>query len=139
MSNLSRDKGAAFEREVAKELYRETGINFRRNLTQTQEAGLGDLIADNPAFCFSIECKRAAKGIEPRTQWIAQTFAAAKKANQHPCLIWRFDRQPIKVRVWFDAIAEAVGGHAVCGQSADVTIQGLAWLAREIMARRAEK
>ena len=134
----SRNNGANGEREGAAELFAERGIRFVRNLEQTRSGG-GDLVADDPAFPFCIEIKRHAEGWTCAPAWEAQVFKAARDTGLHPCVIYRFDRQKWRCRVWFDAIAEAVGGHAVCGQSADVSIQGLAWLAREIMARRAEK
>jgi hypothetical protein len=134
----SRNKGANGEREVAAELFAELGIRFQRNLEQTRSGG-GDLVPDDSAFPFLCEIKRRADGYTCPPAWEAQVFKAARDTGLHPVVIYRFDRQKWRCRVWFDAIAEAVGGHAVCGQSADVTIQGLAWLAREIMARRAEK
>ncbi len=138
MSINSRIKGSTGEREVAKLLWAELGIGFSRNLEQVRSGG-GDLVPDDPGFPFMIEVKRRASGWTCTPAWEAQVFAACKGTNLHPCVIYRFDRQAWRCRVWFDAIAEAVGGHAVCCQSADITIQGLAWLAREIMARRAEK
>jgi hypothetical protein len=57
-----RNKGADFERSTAKELFRELGIGFKRDLEQTRTAGHADLIPDDPAFPFALELKRYAKG-----------------------------------------------------------------------------
>lgn len=134
----SRQKGAAFERDVAKILHAELGIRFKRDLDQYRQRDRGDLIPDDDGFPFLVECKAHATGTDARGDWIAQVFRAVEGTGKHPALIWKFNHHPIRVRVWFDAIAEAVGGHAVSSQHADITLPGLCWLAREIMARRAE-
>ena len=135
----SRQKGAQAEREVAIELFRELGMTFKRDLRQYQQSDLGDLICDDDAFPFVLEVKRYAKGWICRPAWESQVFAAAKDTGKHPCVIYRFDGQKWRCRVWFDAIAEATGGQSVCLKHADTDIPGLAWLAREIMAVRAAK
>lgn len=133
----SRTKGAKAERDVAKELFAELGMTFKRDLRQYQEAEYGDLVCDDPAFPFSIEVKHYTKGWTCKPAWEAQAIKAAENAGKLPCVIYRHNGQAWRVRVWFDAIAEALGTSAVCTQSADVTIQGFAWIAREIMAARA--
>lgn len=135
----SRNKGSAFEREVAGHLHSELGMTFKRDLDQYRERDRGDLIPSDPAFPFVIECKRYAKGADAWGEWIAQVFKASAATGKYPALIWKFDRQPVRVRVWFDAMGEAFGGAAVSTQHADLTIQGFAYVAREIMAGRAAK
>ena len=59
----SRQKGASFERDIAKRLnnfFEEHAIDFKakRNLEQYQEKDLGDLNIPN----HTIECKRYASG-----------------------------------------------------------------------------
>lgn len=133
-----RNKGAQAEREVAQELFAELGMTFRRDLRQYQQGERGDLICDDPAWPFVIEVKRHAKGWTCAPAWEAQVFKAAQGTGKHPCVIYRFDGQKWRVRVYFDALAEAFGGNAVSTQPADLTIQGFAYVAREIMARRAK-
>ena len=52
-----RQKGAAAEREIAKLLFDELGLSFKRDLEQYRAADHGDLICDEP-FPFCIEVKR---------------------------------------------------------------------------------
>ena len=135
----SRTKGAAGERAVAKELFAELGMNFRRDLRQYQQSDLGDLICEDPAFPFVIEVKHHAKGWTCKPAWEAQAIKAAETAGKLPCVIYRHDGQQWRCRVWFDAMAEAFGTSIVCNQSADISIPAFAWVAREIMAGRRMK
>jgi Holliday junction resolvase len=95
----SRDKGAAFEREIAAALHKLTGITFLRNLEQYRMAEQGDLIADDPAWPFMIECKRAAAENGRRQQWQRQAIAQAGKTGQLPCVIYRLNRKPARALV----------------------------------------
>lgn len=135
----SRQKGANFERQVAAQLYAELGINFRRDLDQYRQRDRGDLLADDDAFPFLIECKAYVAGSDCRGEWIAQAFRAADGTGLHPCVVYKFNNRPIRCRIWMDAIGEAISGkRAVSGQWVETDIQGLAWVAREIMAWRAK-
>lgn len=119
----SRTKGAAFEREVAKALFLELGISFKRDLRQFQEAGHGDLIPDDPAFPFELELKRYATGpISGTDNWWRQVTTAANKTGKRPALIYRYDRQPIRVVVEMQGI------------KANISFEDFCFLAREIMA-----
>jgi Holliday junction resolvase len=94
-----RNKGAQFEREIANMLFFELGITFKRDLRQYQEADHGDLIPDDPAFPFELELKRYAHGpISGTNKWWQQVTTAANKTGKRPALIYRYDRQPIRVR-----------------------------------------
>ena len=62
MATNGRNKGATFERDIAKMLDDELGISFKRNLDQYRESGLGDLIPSDPEFPFTLELKRYADG-----------------------------------------------------------------------------
>lgn len=134
----SRNKGANGEREVAQELWRELGMTFKRDLQQYQVGERGDLVCDDPAWPFLIEVKRRANGWTCVPAWEAQAFRAAADTKLHPAIIYRFDRQQWRVRVYLDAVIEAVGGVATSGHWLETDIQGFAWVAREIMARRAK-
>lgn len=94
----SRDKGAAFEREIAADLHKLTGIKFERNLEQYRKAGQGDLITDDPSWPFMIECKRAGKNTS-FPAWQRQAIAQAEATGQLPCVIYRLDRKPARVLV----------------------------------------
>jgi Holliday junction resolvase len=119
----SRTKGAQFEREVAKLLLLELGISFKRDLRQYQEADHGDLIPDDPAFPFELELKRYAHGpISGTDKWWQQVTTAAAKTGKRPALIYRYDRQPIRVVVELHGIR------------CNISFEDFSYLTREIMA-----
>lgn len=133
MSAASRRKGHAFERHVAQELLDRLGISFRRDLDQYRAAEHGDLIPDDPAFPFVIECKRYAAGTTCLASWKAQAVAAARAADKRAAVIFRFDRQETRVAVPLSAFCDAWPAD----QWAEVTLDGFALLARELMAEAA--
>ena len=99
----SREKGAAFEREIAADLHKLTGIKFERNLEQYRKAGQGDLITDDPSWPFMIECKRAGENTS-FPAWQRQAIAQAEATGQLPCVIYRLDRKPARALVPLPAI-----------------------------------
>ena len=130
MSKKSRTKGSSFERDIARELEALTGIKFQRNLEQVRTAAHGDLIADDPDWPFSIECKRRATGISCLSDWKAQATQAAQLVGKAPAVAFKFDRQPIRVAVPLYAIWQGQEP----GEWAEVTLAGFASIAAEIMA-----
>ena len=92
----SRNKGAAFEREIANSLNEELNLTvpLKRILEQTREKFLPDLILGN----WYLECKRYGQGNEPIEKWWSQVLDAAKDRGI-PALIYKFNNRPIKVRV----------------------------------------
>ena len=126
----SRNKGAAFEREVAKLLHAELGITFKRDLDQYRSRDLGDLIPDDPAFPYVLECKRHDK---PGFQypWYDQAIDAARAAGKRPCIVWQPPRQPIRFRV-------LIGSNICLAWSADIyadySLRGFCYMVREEMA-----
>ena len=119
----SRTKGAAFEREVAKLLLLVLGISFKRDLRQYQTSGHGDLIPDDPAFPFELELKRYATGpISGTDNWWKQVTTAANKTGKRPALVYKYDRQPIRVVVEMQGIR------------ANISFEDFCYLTREIMA-----
>lgn len=133
----SRQKGAGFERQIAKLLHAETGINFKRNLEQYQEKNHSDLTPSDKGWPFSMELKAYAAGTDCRPAWECQAFDAAKLEKRHPAVIWKFNNNPIRCRVWIDAVGESLGVSVVAGGHFDTDLVNFCWLAREIMARRA--
>ena len=92
----SRQKGASFERDIAKRLnnfFEEHAIDFKakRNLEQYQERDLGDLNIPN----HTIECKRYASGNWYKEDWWEQVCQSCGK--EIPVLIWKYNHQPIRV------------------------------------------
>ena len=97
-----RNKGAAFERQIANEIKAATGLDCKRLIEQYRQGSLpGDL--EGPAVeGYAIECKRYAK-IQPAllAKWRAQALAQAAGPHE-PVLIYKADRQPIIVNRWAD-------------------------------------
>ena len=94
----SRNKGASFEREVAKlinEYFDEIGYDYKvkRNLEQYQEKDLGDLNIPN----HTLECKRHASGNWYKEEWWKQVCDSC--GDTIPVLIWKYNHQPIRVCV----------------------------------------
>lgn len=131
----SRNKGAAFEREMAQELHKMLGVNFKRDLDQYRQRDRGDLIADR-AFPFLIECKRHARGGFLQAWW-DQAYRAALETGQRPAVIYRFDRQPVRVRVQLRAAMECISRGKWSAEDwhiIDIDLEGFAYLCREGMA-----
>ena len=121
-----RNKGAQFEREIAKMLLLELGISFKRDLEQTRAAGHADLIPDDPAFPFALELKRYAHGpISGTDKWWKQVTTAATRMNKRPALIYKYDRQPIRCVVELQGIR------------CNISFEDFCYLTREIMAHDA--
>jgi hypothetical protein len=133
VSAKSRNKGSGFERDVARDLFLLTGVSFARNLEQVRAVDCGDLVPDNPAFPFLIECKRYAAGVSCLTAWKDQASRAAEKTGKIPAVVFRFDRQPVRVAVPLSAIC-APGS---ANEWAEISLPGLAYVAAEIMAQQA--
>lgn len=123
-----RNKGAAFEREIAKMLYLDLGVNFKRDIEQYREAKHGDLICEDPTFPFTLELKRYAKGFAIKSSWWEQVEEAAENEGKEPALIYKFDHKPIlvAVRLAFIMQDESYDEHI-----ATVTWSGFMQLVRE--------
>ena len=130
MGAKSRNKGSSFEREVAAELFGLLGITFERDLDQYRKADRGDLIPDDTAFPFLIECKRYAAGDACLPAWKAQAVKAAQAARKIPAVVFRFDRRQTRVAVPLRALCATWPAD----QWAEVTLEGFAFIARERMA-----
>jgi len=136
---MSRTKGASYERQIANDLFRLTGIGFKRNLNQYQSVGLDDLTPDDPAWPFALELKRFAAGNSCRSGWKAQAQAAANASGKLPAVVYRFDRQDTRCAVPMAAMCAAFGGSDDSGEWVEITLDGLAYLASEIMAANKEQ
>lgn len=128
MSVNSRRKGHAFERLIASELLTRLGITFRRDLDQYRTRDRGDLLADDPDFPFTMECKHCTR--PEHAAWRKQATTAATAASKRPCVIWRITGGPIRVSVPLSAFCDAWPAD----DWADVSLDGFCLLAREIMA-----
>lgn len=95
MGKMQRTKGAAFEREVVRDLINLGYDEARRNLEQVREGG-GDI--NLPGFL--LECKRYANIAVYK--WLEQAKTAAKP-EQTPVVVARADRkEPIVILYWND-------------------------------------
>ena len=100
----SRQKGAAFERDIVKRLNSfaaKAGVDFscKRNLDQYQARDLCDIEIPGHA----IECKAYKEGFWFRTEWWEQGVRASD--NRIPVLVWKFNNKPIRVTLPLYAIA----------------------------------
>lgn len=99
----SRNKGAAFERDIAKILngfFADNDIDFqtKRNLDQYQQKDLCDL--DIPFH--AVECKFYKEGEWLKSAWWDQVCSASD--GKIPVLIFKFNRRPIRVCIPLYAI-----------------------------------
>lgn len=119
----SRNKGATFERTIARALFEELGLEFKRDLRQYQQGEFGDLITDDPSWPYTLELKRYKDGpIGGLNMWWDQVEKSAKRAGLRPVLIYKYDRQPIRcVLILMDV-------------KADVSFEDFCYIAREQMA-----
>lgn len=88
MSAMSRNKGAAAERELLRLLGEELGEELQRNLSQSR-AGGSDCICVRG---FAIEVKRVERSSIPT--WWRQACEQARREHAEPMLFWRRNRKP---------------------------------------------
>lgn len=91
-----RNKGAAFERTIAKAIIDTTGFVVKRNLEQYRTRAAGDLLG---VPGWSVECKHYRSGSVFRPEWWEQAVEAAEADDSRPALVFRFNRQPVWVAV----------------------------------------
>jgi len=98
-----RVKGANFERELARMIYDELGVQTKRDLEQYRASDHGDLIGLDG---WTIEAKRYAHnaGGNFKPEWWKQVTSAANANGTEPVLIYKYDRQPIKCVVFLSSI-----------------------------------
>lgn len=101
-----RQKGAAAEREIAKLLFDELGMTFKRDLEQYRAADHGDLICDEP-FPFVIEVKRYKTGCAAQPAWWDQVCSAAQVCHKLPLLVYKYNHQQWKWRMPAEAVMRA--------------------------------
>ena len=97
MSINSRNKGAAFERQIANALINDLNLTnpVKRILEQTRTKELPDLMLGT----WCIECKAYGSGAEPRPDWWEQVLASSDAGELKPALVYKFNNRPIKVRI----------------------------------------
>jgi hypothetical protein len=98
----SRNKGAAFERQIANALIEDLNLKnpVKRILEQTRTKELPDLMLGT----WCIECKAYGAGAEPRPDWWDQVLASSSAQGLKPALVYKFNNRPIKVRVLANSI-----------------------------------
>jgi len=97
LSINSRNKGAAFERQIANALINDLNLTnpVKRILEQTRTKELPDLMLGT----WCIECKAYGSGAEPRPDWWEQVLASSDAEELKPALVYKFNNRPIKVRI----------------------------------------
>ena len=97
MSINARNKGAAFERQIANALINDLNLTnpVKRILEQTRTKELPDLMLGT----WCIECKAYGSGAEPRPDWWEQVLASSDAEGLKPALVYKFNNRPIKVRI----------------------------------------
>lgn len=98
-----RNKGAAFERQVANEIKAATGLECKRLIEQYRQGNLPGDLEGSAVEGYAIECKRYAK-VQPAllAKWRAQAMRQGLDSNKEPVLVYKADRQPITVNRWMD-------------------------------------
>ena len=92
-----RQKGASFERTICNALQDDLNVKTaKRDFEQYRSADRGDILIDDNSFPYTIECKRYKKGSWSQSWW-DQVEKAAEAADKEPVLVYKFDRQPIRV------------------------------------------
>ena len=111
LSINSRNKGAAFERQIANALIQDLNLTnpVKRILEQTRTKELPDLTLGN----WCIECKAYGAGAEPRPDWWDQVLASSKEENLKPALVYKFNNRPIKVRVLASSINSKISNNLI--------------------------
>ena len=111
MSINSRNKGAAFERQIANALIQDLNLKnpVKRILEQTRTKELPDLMLGN----WCIECKAYGAGAEPRPDWWDQVIASSRDENYKPALVYKFNNRPIKVRVLASCINSKIANNLI--------------------------
>ena len=111
MSINSRNKGAAFERQIANALISDLNLQnpVKRILEQTRTKELPDLMLGT----WCIECKAYGAGAEPRPDWWDQVLASSSGQGLKPALVYKFNNRPIKVRVLANSINKEIKNNLV--------------------------
>lgn len=124
-----RNKGAAYERTIAQQLFDELGISFKRDLEQYRTGGHADLIPDNEYFPFTLELKRYRDGpIGGSPSWWQQVEVAAEREGKLPCLIYKYDRKPDRVVIPLASVMDGGEGKI------ETDLQTFCFIVRELMA-----
>jgi len=132
---MSRNKGSAFEREIAIHLQDELGLKFKRDLEQYRESSLGDLICESSDWPFLLELKRYARGNGCQQAWWGQANRAAVAAGKRPVVIYKYDRLPIRVCMALQDVVQCIGHSHWPAEDhlIDMTFPAFCYVAREGM------
>lgn len=96
-----RNKGAAFERQIANEIKAVTGLECKRLIEQYRKGNLPGDLEGAAVEGYAIECKRYAKVLPSLlAKWRAQAMRQGLDSGKEPVLIYKADRQPIVVNRW---------------------------------------
>ena len=101
MAVNGRNKGAAFERQIANEIKAVTGKECKRLIEQYRQGNLPGDLEGEAVTGYAIECKRYAK-VQPAllAKWRAQALRQGLDSGKTPVLVYKADRQQIVVNRW---------------------------------------
>lgn len=126
MSAAARRKGASAERELAKLLTEQLGVNVMRNLEQVRSGG-ADLLGVGP---WAIEVKRHERLAIP--QWWRQ--ACTQAGSFLPALAYRRSRHPWAFRVPLEvALGNFSRSDWVIRPQCELDLEAFCFLSREII------
>lgn len=105
MAVNGRNKGAAFERQVANEIKAVTGKECKRLIEQYRQGNLPGDLEGEAVEGYAIECKRYTK-VQPAllAKWRAQALRQGLDSGKTPVLVYKADRQSIVVNRWLDPV-----------------------------------
>lgn len=136
----SRNKGAGAERELARLIHDELGVQLVRNLEQSRSGGydliphpeesgpVGEILAR-----YAIEAKRYRKSSPALLRsWWRQATTQAEQACLSPLLAYREDRREWRVVLHLSELTPAMFGDWACWEWAvELSLPGFAALVRE--------
>lgn len=126
MSATQRRKGAAGERELARLLTEELGVDIWRNLEQVRSGG-ADLLG---LACWSIEVKRQERLALPT--WWRQ--ACAEAGEYLPVLAYRQSRRPWRFRLPLEIVMDpSVERDWITRPHCELDFAGFCLLSREMI------
>lgn len=129
----SRNKGCAGERELARILSDELGMEVTRNLLQSRSGGHD--LDGIPGWCLEVKRRAKIADADKRTWW-GQACESAKGTTMAPALLFRADRQEWRAIVELYRINSEMmpdSGYPDFLYTAEVSLESFCQLVRETL------
>jgi Holliday junction resolvase-like predicted endonuclease len=107
---ISRARGAEWERYYARYLTKTLGLEFRRNLTQYQQKGCGDLLTKLDSLYRSVFIEVKYRSVETHSTFFRETvvkYGNAALEAEAPFLLVIYKLQGKSERCWFGLAKDA--------------------------------